>query len=729
MNLKTLSYIGVILSLFCLTNVLAQESSESGQDTLWTYYEDEPVIITATRLENTAYRTPYSVDYIDQNNIQLAEPTVSLSEALRQVPGFVIQNRQNQALGERITSRGLGSRAQFGVRGVKIIVDDIPLTLADGQAQTSNIDLGSTEQIEVIRGPASSLYGNAAGGVIQLETQILNAQQPLRVEAKGVAGSFGLRKWQMKALGNGHKYNYTVNLSQTQSDGYRNHSAYKYLQLNSVVKFKVTDQLSLTGMLNYYNAPYLMNPSSLSKEDALNNPTKVRGFIVSQGAAEQPTQLQGGVTAKYQVNENDFTRVTLYGIGRTLVNPIPGRIIDLSRNAGGIRTSYHFTFTISRIPVRMITGIDYELQDDKRLEFENNGLPEGAADSIAPSDIFNRLQYGQNLVDQYETVSGYGSFMQFEAGLLPKLNVQGGLRYDWYNFQVNDQLLMGDVDKSGRRTMDQLSPMIGINYLPQPNLSIYSNFSTAFQTPTSSELSNRPNGEGGFNPSLEPERIQSIEGGARGSLFSPRLRYNLTAFTMSVENMIIPYQIADPASEEVFHENAGRARNNGLEMLIRWRPPGRFRWLASYTYMNFTFQDYLVEAGSEGAVQLKGKQVPGVPPHKLFTELAYDHPSGIFGEVQLQWIGEYYTNNFNGPLPGSNDDIKNFVNDAYTTTGLRFGKTFSLANINVRLFGGVDNLFDVRYNASIVPNAFGGNFFEPAPGRHWYLGLNAGFTP
>jgi iron complex outermembrane receptor protein len=472
-----------------------------------------------------------------------------------------------------------------------------------------------------------------------------------------------------------------------------------------------------------------MNPSSLSKQDALNNPTKVRGFIVSQGAAEQPSQLQGGVTAKYQVNETDFTRVTVYGIGRTLINPIPGRIIDLNRNAGGIRASYHSTFNISQIPLKMITGIDYEIQDDHRQEFENNGLPEGEADSIVREDIFNRLQYGQQLLDQFEAVSGYGPFFQFEAGLLSNLNLQGGLRYDWYNFQVNDQRVNGSVDKSGTRTMDQLSPMIGINYLPYPNLSFYGNFSTAFQTPTSSELSNRPNGEGGFNPSLEPERIRSIEAGARGSLFSPRVRYNVTAFSMAIENMIIPYQIADPTSEEVFHENAGAARNRGLEMLVRWHAPARLRWMASYTLMNFTFQEYLVEAGSEGTVQLEGNQIPGVPPQKFYSELGYDHPSGIFGELQLQWVGEYYTNNFNGPAPDTNENVRDFLNDDYATVGLRAGSSLSLTKVNLRIFGGVDNLFDVRYNASIVPNAFGGNFFEPAPGRHWYLGINANFTP
>jgi iron complex outermembrane receptor protein len=198
---------------------------------------------------------------------------------------------------------------------------------------------------------------------------------------------------------------------------------------------------------------------------------------------------------------------------------------------------------------------------------------------------------------------------------------------------------------------------------------------------------------------------------------------------MAIENMIIPYQIADPTSEEVFHENAGAARNRGLEMLVRWHAPARLRWMASYTLMNFTFQEYLVEAGSEGTVQLEGNQIPGVPPQKFYSELGYDHPSGIFGELQLQWVGEYYTNNFNGPGPGADGDVRDFVNDDYATVGLRAGSSLALTKINLRFFGGVDNLFDVRYNASIVPNAFGGNFFEPAPGRHWYLGVTAGFTP
>ncbi len=708
--------------------LLCQNTNPGSQDTIKTYYEDEPVVITATRLENTSYRTPYSVDFLNQQEIQLAEPTISLSEALAGVPGLVIQNRQNQALGERITSRGIGSRAQFGVRGMKILVDNIPLTLADGQAQTSNIDLGSTEQIEVIRGPSSSLYGNAAGGVIQLKTQILEQQQPLRLEVKGTAGSYNLRKWQAKALGNGKNYHYTLNLSQTQSDGFRDHSAYKYLQFNSIAGYELTENLFLTGMLNYYNAPYLLNPSSLPKDDADRDPTKSRGFIVSQGAAEQPAQLQGGITGTLSLDNDDYIKLTLYGIRRTLINPIPGRIIDLERGAGGVRSSYHSHFTLATIPVRIVTGFDYEIQDDLRKEFINNGLPEGTGQNGAPEEIFNRIQYGDQLVNQDETVSGYGPFAQVEAAIVPKVRIQGGLRYDWYKFRVDDHLTEDEIDQSGTRIMEQLSPMVGINYLPYPNLSLYGNYSTAFQTPTSSELSNRPAAEGGFNPDLDPENIQSMEIGARGTLFSPGFRYNITAFTMGIEDMIIPFQIDDPTSEEVFHENAGAARNSGIEAFFQWRLSTQARWKFSYTFMHFVFQDYLVALNDDEMLQIKGNRVPGVPPHKIHTEFIYNHESGMYGEIQIQWMGEYFTNNFNGPAPGVTAPERHFINNDYSTVGLKVGNRFTLAGLQLSLFGGVDNLFDERYNASIVPNAFGGNYFEPAPGRHWYLGVTAGFT-
>ena len=197
------TFLSLLLTLAIAHEALAQEAqplpdSAMASDSI--RYFLEPVLVTATRSEQIIYRVPYALDLMAQRDLQRAEVGLSLDEALRALPGVTVNNRYNLSQGDRITIRGIGSRTPFGVRGIKIILDGIPLTMPDGQSQLNNLDLGSAGKIEIIRGPSSSLYGNAAGGLINIQTQ--SAQTiPIWMQPQFIAGSNGLRKWQAKFSG------------------------------------------------------------------------------------------------------------------------------------------------------------------------------------------------------------------------------------------------------------------------------------------------------------------------------------------------------------------------------------------------------------------------------------------------------------------------------------------------------------------------------------------------
>ncbi|NIP30493.1 MAG: TonB-dependent receptor plug domain-containing protein, partial [Candidatus Dadabacteria bacterium] len=165
---------------------------------------------------------PFSISLIDKDEIQLGEQTISLDESLNKIPGVYVQNRYNFAQDQRISIRGFGSRAAFGVRGIKILYDGIPLTLADGQSQTDSLDLSSAERIEVIRGPVSALYGNASGGVISIYSET-GFGQPF-FEIRPLFGSFGLFRINAKAGGQLNNFSYLINISRLNYDGFRDHS-------------------------------------------------------------------------------------------------------------------------------------------------------------------------------------------------------------------------------------------------------------------------------------------------------------------------------------------------------------------------------------------------------------------------------------------------------------------------------------------------------------------------
>ncbi len=706
----------LIFSVNVITNALAQGFLRVPDSTK---YELAPVVVTATRSERPLDRVPYAISVIAQKEIQRGEIGLSLDEALRSVPGVVVNNRFNLSQGDRLMIRGLGSRAPFGVRGVKIILDGIPLTMPDGQSQLNNLDLGSAGKIEILRGPSSSLYGNAAGGIIDIQTEI-NANRSLQIQPQFIAGSYGLRKGQGKISGRLGPQTFFINVSHLQLEGFRENSAAQSTAINAVGHRDLSKHLKLAAVFNYFDAPYLLNPSSLAKADAEKAPGLTRAFVKQQGASKSTRQGQGGVTLKY-LGENSHLESTIYGLSRTLDNPIPGRIIELDRTSGGFRAVYE-----KRRPFGSIKfGADYEQQKDRRAEFENLGLPNNLVGVAKSKDIPALVRYGARLLEQKESVNGIGAFAELALTPHPRWVLTLGERYDRYDFEVTDRFLLDGVDDSGTRRMEKFSPMIGLNYRAHPFLSFYGNVATAFQTPTTTELSNRPTGEGGIHPTLQSERIISYELGLKGAWPKMRCHCDITLYSFRIKDMLIPYQIAGRASEEIFYRNAGEARNKGVEAKIEWSPLRRLRMISAYSWMDFVFQDFLVETTTGNAVmpvQLAGKEIPGIPPQRIFTSLVYEHQRGAFAEINWQWNARFFTNDFNGPVGVVDKPASDFVNNAYHLVDLRLGWQRQFKIVRGEIFAGINNVFAERYSGSIVPNAAVERFFEPAAKRTWYAG-------
>lgn len=688
-------------------------------------YTLEPIEVRATRYVRPVLEIPYAVDVVDRDAIQLAEPGLSLEESVRSLPGIIVHNRNNVSQGDRISIRGLGSRASFGVRGVKVVLDGIPLTMADGQSQLNNLDLTSAGQIEVLRGPSSSLYGNAAGGVIQIRTEGA-PDRPLEVTPRFITGSHGLRRMQGKAAGSAGDNRFLVNFNTLWFDGFRDHAYARSTGINVVGKRAINESWNLTTVINFFDAPYQFNPSSLDKTTAETDPASARAFVQRQGASKRVRQTQGGVSLRYETAGKQG-EVTVFGMGRSLFNPIPGRVIDLDRRGAGLRGVYSHQTGTGTGGIRATVGLDLEIQRDERLEYGNDGVPDDLVGTLDNGRVFDELSLGDPRLDQDESVDGLGPFVEFEWTPRPEVSVTAGGRYDRFRFEATDRFLSDQTDDSGTRNMTQFSPQLGVVFRPAPLTAFYGSFSTAFQTPTTSELSNRPTEAGGFNPGLEPERLRGFEAGVKGFVPEAGMAYDAAVFAYGISNMLLPFQIDNPETDEIYFRNAGKTRNRGIELKLTWSPLSALDLALAYTGMRFEFDDFELEREVDGntrAYQLSGNEVPGVPPHHLFAGFTYTAPgSGAFVETNAQWTAGYFANDFNGPAPGSGKPESEFVNDGYALVDLRAGIAYNGDVFGGVLFAGVNNLFDTRYNGSIVPNAFGDRFFEPAAGRTWYVGF------
>lgn len=670
----------------------------------------DSVLVSIGRVNNEFKILPYSVSIIDSNQLMGTLNPLSLKDVFSSTPGVSVNNRFNLAQGDRIIIRGIGGRAQFGVRGIKIFLDDIPLTFPDGQSQLNNLNMSYIKNIEVVRGPNSSLYGNASGGVISIKSNLVSKEN-IYFKPEFNYGSFGFWKFGADLSGNILSGNSGINIYSSNYDGFRNHSDSRMYGVNIISNQNISKNFNFTFLLNYFDAPYLLNPSSLNKEDAENDPTKVRESIINSGSAKKVNQIQTGITLNYKFSEFSSIKSTLYAVRRNLLNSIPSRIIDLDRLSYGLRN----TFQYKNNSVNIITGFDLEVQDDIRVEYRNEGV-ENVWDGN-PSELFDNLIYGEILLNQDEFVFGIGPFIRVEFEITENLLIAGGLRYDYFNFEVEERI--GDKEVH-EKNMDKISPTVGFNFSISNYINIYSNFTSSFQTPTTNELSNTPSGQGGFNPLLNPEIINSIEAGIRGDISSLNIDFDAAIFLMDITDQLVVNQ---NIFEESYYTNSGRSENKGVEFSLNWTPSELIRTGFTYANNNMIFKDYLVEHNNQ-TYQLNGNYLPGIPKHQIDYYLSLNFMDKLFAQASLNYTSEMFANDFNGPLPGLNIPQYNYINEAYTLVGLMiiYKHIFGFGNANIKI--GVENLFNIRYNGSIVPNAFGNNFYEPGSDRAFFVALN-----
>ena len=671
--------------------------------------------VTVTRSGQRLASVPNAVAVVGAEALDFTERKSSLDEALRGIPGLLVQNRRNYGLSGGI---GLSIRApqpRFGLRGLAIIQDGIPITTADGTTEPGNVDLGSVRRIEVIRGPSSVLYGNSAGGVISLFTEI-DPTRRFTIRPDLQVGSNGYNRQQLRVDGhNNAGTRFMGSFSRFQTDGWRDHSEAEIRQTNVVVRQALSARTDISGIFNHYDAPFAESASFLTAAqagdprlsaadlgDTIPNPRQARPFAVATVAAqnwgESARQGQGGVTLEHRFAGAQVFRATGWGTRRGLDAGGLGQVIDLNRRAAGMRSEYLGAAQAGSTTIEWTTGLDVASQNDSRMEF-----------GFMPPFIVGGTEHrGPLNLDQQEDVLSAGPFAQLSVSPHARVTLTAGVRYDYYRFTATDRKL-DDGDQSGDRTMGAASPSVGVTVAATPNLNLYGNVATAYETPTTVELSNTSTGVGGFNQLLDPERLRSAEIGLRGLVEPARLQYEIAVYRARVLDALVPFQRPD---DRTYFDNAGETSRNGVELALNWQPVSRFSARFAYTSQDFAFQRFVL-----GDNDFSGNLEPGAPPRRLFAGIDYAAPFGLRSSATVRWVDEFFLTNANAAAA---------TNWAYTVVDLRFGWDGQWGDVEFRPFMGIDNLFDERYNSSAITNAFGGRYYEPSPDREIYVGITFG---
>jgi len=667
--------------------------------------------VSVTRTPEPLARVPFAVGVVNRTDLQRAQLTVGLDEALNNIPGVVVSNRYNFSLDQRISIRGFGARSNFGVRGIKILLDGIPQTLPDGQSQLTNVEFAALGRAEVLRGASSSLYGNASGGVISLESQPA-AQAPFAQRLLTQAGS-GRRngdafyKWQSWSSGRLGNASGTLSLSQFKSDGFRLHSAAEIRQLNAGVDYVFSGSTLGTLRFSAADDPKAENPGALTGAELVVNPDSAAATNILRGADKDVQQQQLALGLRHFDGAGNEYRISLFGVLRNLKNPLAapppgpfvptlGTYVGIDRVAGGARVSGTRVLGTHPTAPRLSFGADLQRMRDNRQNFTSvSGVP---TDSV--------------LIDQQEKITEFGPFVQLQWSPRPELLVNGGVRYDWVRFAVTDHHLSDGVDNSGARTNSDPSANVGASWSFGDRFTPYVNLSTSFETPTTTELVNQPNGTGGFNTELKPQRAVNYEIGARGQP-ARWVEYSLALFLGRITDAIVQRQ---EVGGRAFFANAGRTHNDGAEVGVSVTPTAGLTLRGAYTYSHFRFADYVDANGNS----LAGNRLPGVPDDFWRFGVRAALPGGIFLDAD---------HTLSTSVAADDANTGALVADSWGAgvTNLRLGWDGDMEQLAVAPFIGVSNLWNRRYVASVTINGAGGRVFEPAPLRVIYVGAEIGY--
>ena len=657
--------------------------------------------VRVTRTAEERARLPMAVGILGGAAVRRAQLTVGLDESLSRLPGVVVLNRYNYSLDQRVSLRGAGSRANFGLRGVKVLLDGVPQTLPDGQSQLSNLELGIIDRVEVLTGSAGALYGNASGGVLAFSTERPDA--PLGARLRVTGGSFGTLKWSSVASAAQGRTSALAAISRLTTDGFRQHGRAEALQASGKLDFTLSAHASLGLSVAVADAPHAQNPGALNQAEYLARRDSAVGTNILRGADKDVSQQQAALRYRWLDGTGAEVEATLFGLRRDLVNPLAtpppapaplnaGTYNTIDRLAGGARLAGTLPLQRGDRPVRATLGVDLQkMRDNRRNERSDGGAPTGVV-----------------LADQRETVSEVGPFAQIQWAPSSRVLLLGAARWDRLAFRVSDRFLTDGVDNSGERIMEAASASAGVSVLLAPGAVIFANTATSFESPTTTELVNQANGTAGFNTALGPQRSHSVELGTRGEA-GGGWQYSLSIFTTGIRDAIIQAREQDGRA---FFQNAGRVRNRGLEAGLGARPAPWLRLQGAYTLADYEFTEYRIPNGAVTDT-LDGKRLAGVPKH-FFRATATITLGRLVVEADQMTAGEMF---------GDDRNTLRVEGWGAGVTSLRATAALAIGGVGLAPFGAVNNLFDRRYVGSVNINGFGGRVLEPAPGRHGYLGL------
>ncbi|WP_340051671.1 TonB-dependent receptor [Pseudomonas proteolytica] len=667
----------------------------------------DPSVVTGSRSASRSFDLPYSVDSISREQISDGQLGINASEALSRVPGLVVQNRQNYAQDLQISSRGFGARSAFGVRGIKLIADGIPASTPDGQGQAATFNLDTAERIEVLRGPAATLYGSNAGGVIQMFSR--NGEGAPRIGAETLFGSDGLNKNHLSAEGAVQGAGFVLDASRMDTDGYRDHSSARRDQTFAKLNVEPDDDSKLALIYSSLEQNGTQDPLGQTWPGYKADPRSVSSNALTYNTRKSIDHQQLGMNyerymgdATLQVNAYTGRRSVIQYLSipkfikPDVLNPSNergGGVVQFDRKfyGGGVRWMQPIDSAPGELMI--IAGLDFDQSEDSRHGYQNySGNTLGVKGELRRNEI--------------DTARSLDPYIQANWAI-DRWTLQAGLRHSTMEMDVDDQFL-SNGDASGNKTYQKNTPSMSVMYAFTPDLHGYVSAGKGFETPTQAEMAYAPGAIEGFNFGLKPSESTQYEVGLKAQV-NNNTKVNAAIFQVTTEDELVINASKDGRTS---YQNAGRTLRRGFELGIESQLSEQWSANLAYTRLQATYDS---DFSNSSKTIDKGNYLPGVPQTLLFAELNWKPRDWLSTAVEGMYRSKIYVEDTNQERAAPGYSVFNWrARFEQKVEHWTFHQTLRL-----------DNLLDRQYVGSVIVGDSNGRYYEAAPGRSWYAGAGA----
>ena len=676
----------------------------------------EEVIITTARQPVSLKRNPGAISLVTPEVISGIPKGIGAEEALRLVPGVRIDN-QHDAERIHISIRGQGILTERGLRGIGVFIDGIPVNDPSGFApDLYDVDWNTVQKIEVMRGPAASLYGGAgAAGVINIITAG-GGTKPVGGQVAQSIGSNGFFKERVQFDGSHEKSEYRISYSRTDGDGYRDHQAYWSNKLYEKLHADLSDKLSVTQIMAHTDY-FQQNPEGLNlgqfdnllqaNPDArpFNEYQKSNRTTIGLNGVYKIDKLQEIETIGYLRSWNYKETSNKAAEYRTIFNP-------------GFSIQYNLYFNAGELRNNISIGSDLKWQNIQMYKLKSASNP----DRIESTDETN-IETDTLLANQiiYQKSTGIFALYNLEAG---NFLLTGSIRYDDIKNQLTNKMFAPDSAKTSK-DFSEISGRVGVSYSLAHTLTFFANWGKGFIPPSTEELASNPLGYSGFNTHLISATSSSYELGIRG-FFNNRLNYEITGFLMNTNDDFFRFKQSGRGNQEVFYGNAGNSKRYGIEMSGFFRVIEDLSVQFAYTFADFKYTSSKIDpVYTDTAYVLTmppepGQWLPNSPRHQLYLEAAYSINKNlklsVGTEYQSKWAIYTDAKAYNGELDPT--IYKNWQN-GFNLYNARLLYQWKIGSLNGECSLSVRNITGEKYMAFTEPDP-DGNSYQPGPGREFF---------